>query len=112
MKQCPQRLLDPHGKCQCILDQAGPDLQRFVASVSGGGSKSSLGKRPRKARRRASREWIRNQVFMRLSSVVILVGEASHRREWFLWRKILVSLRRGDRLWDICWSEAGQDLWG
>ena len=35
---------------------------------------------------------------MRLSSVVILVGEASHRREWFLWRKILVSLRRGERL--------------
>jgi hypothetical protein len=36
-----------------------------------------LGKRHRKA----AREWVRNQVFMCLSSVVILIGEASHRRE-------------------------------
>jgi hypothetical protein len=98
MKQWSKRLLDPHRECLCILDQAEPDLQRFVASVSGCGWKSSLGKRPRKAWRRAFREWVRNQVFMRLSSVVILVGEASHRREWFLWRKNLVSLRRGERL--------------
>jgi hypothetical protein len=43
--------------------------------------------------------------FGRLSSEIVLVGKASHRRGWFLWRKNLVSLHRGERLrWGKCWA--------
>jgi len=67
-----------------IVKSPGNAIQEASPSVA---ASQGIARSARRMSTNAGSEWARNQVFRRLSSEMVLVGKASHRRGWFLWRK-------------------------